>query len=179
MPIQGLGNCVEAATELEGDVSGATRNDLENRERQITIQLKSLNEKRLKELTFPLQKPEVKEDKLKTTDKLNLFKRLSDVLQNMYREIQAMVAETCKWSEDLMEKFFDCYLDLRVEHNDLVHRVKDLESSQAKMSVEEKEDFQRLKQDENNRQSQIDWLENVWSGLSFSVRKYFVYLKKK
>lgn len=184
MPKQGLGNSVEAATEMEDAVLGATKEDLDtdqqNRERRITIQLKRLNEKLIKEVTSLLQVPEVKEDKLKTAVKLDLLKRLSEALQNMYSEIQAMVAETCKCNEDLKREFYDfAYHGLRAEHNDLVLRVRDLESSQAEMSVEEKKDFQRLQQDQNNRKTQIDLLEKVWRGLFSSVRKYFVYLNRK
>jgi len=91
-----------------------------------------------------------------------------------------MVAETCKCNEDLKREFYDfAYHGLRAEHNDLVLRVKDLESSKAEMSIEEKKDFQRLQQHQNNRKRQIDRLEKVWRGLFSSVRKYFVYLNRK
>ena len=178
MPLQGLGNSVDAAAELE-DVSGVTRNDLDTdeveREREIGVQLKDLNEKLKREVTFLLQVPEVKEDKLKTAVKLDLLTRLSESLQDMYSDIQAMVAETCKCNEDLKREFYDfAYHGLRAEHNDLVLRVKDLESSQAEMSDEEKKAFKRLQQYQINRQRQIDRLENVWRGLFSSVRKYFV-----
>ena len=176
--MQGLGNSVDAAAELE-DVSGVTRNDLDTdeveREREIGVQLKDLNEKLKREVTFLLQVPEVKEDKLKTAVKLDLLTRLSESLQDMYSDIQAMVAETCKCNEDLKREFYDfAYHGLRAEHNDLVLRVKDLESSQAEMSDEEKKAFKRLQQYQINRQRQIDRLENVWRGLFSSVRKYFV-----
>ena len=178
LPLQGLGNSVDAAAELE-DVSGVTRNDLDTdeveREREIGVQLKDLNEKLKREVTFLLQVPEVKEDKLKTAVKLDLLTRLSESLQDMYSDIQAMVAETCKCNEDLKREFYDfAYHGLRAEHNDLVLRVKDLESSQAEMSDEEKKAFKRLQQYQINRQRQIDRLENVWRGLFSSVRKYFV-----
>ena len=175
MPIQGLDNSVDAATELE-DVSGATRNDLdtdqETRERRITLQLRRLDEKLKKEVTSPLQVQEVREDKLKTAVKLDLLTKLSENLQNMYSDIQAMVAETCKCNEDLKREFYDfAYHGLRAEHNDLVLRVKDLESSQAEMSDEEQKAWERLQQYQKNRQRQIDRLENVWRGLFSSVRK--------
>ena len=179
MPIQGLGNSADLATELE-DVSGATGNNLEtdqeNRERRIAIQLKSLDEKLKNELTALLQVPEVKEDKLKTAVKLDLLRKLSDSLQNIYSGIQAIVAETCKCNEDLRREFYDfAYHGLRAEHNDLVLRVKDLESSQEDMSDEEKNAFKRLQQYQINRQRQIDMLENFWRGLFSSVRKHFVF----
>ena len=179
LPIQGPGNSVDAATELE-DVSGATRNDpdtdQEDRERRIAIQLKSLDEKLKRELTSLLQVPVVKEDRLKTAVKLDLLTKLSESLQNMYSDIQAMVAETCKCNEDLKREFYDfAYHGLRAEHNDLVHRVKELESSQAEMSDEEKNDFKRLQQYQKNRQRQIDRLENVWRGLFSSVSKHFIF----
>ena len=176
--MQDLGNSVDAAAELE-DVSGVTRNDLDTdqvaRERQIGIQLKNLDEKLKKEVTSLLQVPEVKEDKLKTAVKLDLLRRLSESLQDMYSDIQATVAETCKCNEDLKSEFYDfAYHGLRAEHNDLVLRVKDLESWQAEMSDEEKKALQRLQQYQINRQRQIDKLENFWRLLFSSVRKYFV-----
>ena len=178
LPLQDLGNSADAAAELE-DVSGVTRNDLDTdqvaRERQIGIQLKNLDEKLKREVTSLLQVPEVKEDKLKTAVKLDLLRRLSESLQDMYSDIQAMVAETCKCNEDLKREFYDfAYHGLRAEHNDLVLRVKDLESWQAEMSDEEKKAFQRLQQYQINRQRQIDKLENFWRLLFSSVRKYFV-----
>ena len=179
MPIQVLSNSVDAATELE-DVSGATGNDLDTdqeiRERRIAIQLKNLDGKLKKELTSLLQVPEIMEDKLKTPVKLDLLTRLSESLQNIYSDIQAMVAETCKCNEDLKREFYDfAYHGLRAEHNDLVLRVKDLESSQEDMSDEEKNAFKRLQQYQINRQRQIDMLENFWRGLFSSVRKHFVF----
>ena len=131
MPIQGLGNSVDEATELE-EVSGATRNDLHtdqaNRECRISLKLKSLDEKLKKEITSLLQVPEVKEDKLKTAVELDLLTKLSESLQNMYSDIQAMVAETYKYNEDLKRELYDfAYHGLRAEHNDTVLRVKDLQ----------------------------------------------------
>ena len=176
--MQGLRNCVDTAAELE-DVSGVTRNDLDTdqvaRERQIGIKLKNLDEKLKEGVTSPLQVPEVKEDKLKTAVKLDLLTRLSQSLQDMYSDIQVMVAETCKCNEDLKSEFYDfAYHGLRAEHNDLVLRVKDLESSQAEMSDEEKEAFKRLQKHQIDRQRLIDRLENLWRGLFSSVRIYFV-----
>ena len=102
--------------------------------------------------------------------------KLSESLQNIYCNIQAMVAETCKCDEDLKREFYDfAYHGLRAEHNDLVLRVKDLESLQGEMSDEEKKALRRLQQYSINRQRQIDRLENVWRGLFCSVRKYFVF----
>ena len=169
---------MDAAAELE-DGSGVTRNDLDTddvvRERQIGIQLKDLNEKLKKEVTSLLQVPEVKEEKFKTAVKLDLLTRLSESLQDMYSDIQAMVTETCKCNEDLKRQFYDfAYQGLRAEHNDLVLRVNDLESWQAEMSDEEKKALQRLQQYQINRQRQIDRLENFWRLLFSSVRKYFV-----
>ena len=145
------------------DVLGATGNgsDQENRERRIAIQLKHLDEKLKNEITSPLQVQEVREDKLRTAVKLDLLTKLSESLQNIYNDIQAMVAETCKCNEDLKRDFYDlAYHGLRAEHNDLVHRVNDLVSSQAEMCDEEKEAFKRLQQYQINRQRQIYKLEN-------------------
>ena len=177
MLTQGLNNSVDAATELEA-VSGATGNDSdqENRERRIAIQLKRLDEKLKNEITSLLQVQEVKLDKLSTAVNLDLLAKLSDSLQNIYSGIQAMVAETCKCNEDLKREFYDfAYHGLRAEHNDLVLRVKDLESWQGEMSDEEKKALRRLQQYHINRQRQIDRLENFWRGIFCSVRKYFVF----
>ena len=179
MPIQGLGNFVDEATELE-EVSGAIRNDpdtdQEDRERRVAIQLNRLHEKLRNEVTSPLRAPEVKLDKLKTAVNLDLLTKLSESLQNMYSDIKAMVAETCKCNEDLKREFYDlAYHGLRAEHNDLVLRVKDLESFQTEMTDEEKEAFKRLQQYQNNRQRQIDRLENFWRGLFSLVRKHLIF----
>lgn len=56
-------------------------------------------------MTSPLEVPEVKQDQLKTPVKLDLLTRLSECLQELYGETQAMVAETCKCSEDLNREF--------------------------------------------------------------------------
>jgi len=169
LPIQGLGDPVDAATELKDT-------EQEARERRIALQLRSLDEKLKKEVTSPLQVQEVKEDKLKTAVKLDLLTKLSESLQNMYSDIQAMVAETCKCNEDLKREFYDfAYHGLRAEHNDLVLRVEDLESSQADMSDEEKEDLKKLQQYQNNRQRQIKILENFWRGLFSTVRKHLIF----
>ena len=182
MPIQGLGDSVDTATDSElEDVKGATRTDLdtdqETRERRITLKLRNLDEKLKKEVTSLLQVQEVKEDKLKTAVKLDLLTKLSESLQNMYSDIQSIVAETCKCNEDLKRDFYDfAYHGLRAEHNDLVLRVEDLESSQAEMSDKEKEDFKKLQQYQHNRQRQIKILENFWRGLFSPVRKHFIFL---
>ena len=126
-------------------------------------------------MTSLLQVPEVKEDKLKTAVRLDLLKRLSVSLQDLYSEIVAMAAETCKCTdEDLKREFYDfAYHGLRAEHNDLVHRVKELELSQAEMSDEEKKDFVKLQKCQINRQRQVDRLEKLWRGLFSSVRIHF------
>ncbi|KAL9974443.1 hypothetical protein ACROYT_G011474 [Oculina patagonica] len=148
----------------------ATKDDLvtdqEARERLISIQLRNLNEKLENKVTSPLQVREVKEDKLKTSVKLDLLAKLSVSLQEMYSETLTMVAEACKCNEDLKRDFYDfAYHGLRAEHNDLVPRVEDLELSQADMSDEEKKEFERLKQLQINRQRQVDRLEKLWRGL--------------
>ena len=50
-----------------------------------------------------------------------------------------MGAECCKCSEEVRREFYDfAYHGLRAEHNDVVHRVKDLATKQGKMTAEEK-----------------------------------------
>ena len=145
--------------------------DQETRERTIFTRLKNLNEKLKRNVTSLLQVPEVKEDKLKTAVKLDLLTKLSVSLQEMYSEVLTMAAETCKCSEDLRREYYDlAYHGLRAEHNDLLPRVKDLESFQAEMSDEEKKGLERLKQYQINRQRQVDRLENLWRGLFSAVR---------
>ena len=56
-----------------------------------------------------------------------------------------MVAEACKCSEDLRKDFYDlAHHELRAEHYQLVHRVKDLESAQEEMMEEENKEYHRL-----------------------------------
>ena len=156
------------------DISDAKSNDLDTdraRERRINVQLEKLKERLDNNVTSLLRVPEVKEDKLKTLVKLDLLTKLSESLQEIYSDIQRMVAETCKCNEDLKRDFYDfSYHGLRAEHNDLVHRVSDLESAQAEMSDEEKKEFERLQTYQTNRQRQVERLEKLWRGLFTSVR---------
>ena len=157
------------------DISDATSNDLDadlaTIERRIKIQLNELSEQLNNNVTSPLRVPEVKEDKLKTAVKLDLLTRLSESLQEIYSDIQRMVTETCKCDEDVKRDFYDfAYHGLRAEHNDLVHRVNDLESALAEMSDEEKKEFERLQTYQTNRQRQVERLEKLWRGLFTSVR---------
>ena len=152
-----------------------TRDDLDTdqnkRERRISDQLKKLEKDLKTYVTDVLEVTEVKEDKFPTAVKLDLLTKLSGRLQEMYSKILAMAAETCKCSEDLKREFYDfAYHGVRAEHNDLVPRVKDLESFQAEMSDEEKNDFEKLQQHQINRKRQVDRLENLWRGLFSSVR---------
>jgi len=152
----------------EGAVSPDVILDTEQaaRERRITVRLQHLNEQLKTYVTSPLEVPEVKQDQLKTSVKLDLLTKLSERLQELYSEVQAMVAETCKCSEDLKKEFYDfAYHGLRAVHNDLVPRVTDLESALGEMFEEEKKDFERLTGYQVNRQRQIKRLDNLWRGL--------------
>ena len=136
------------------------------RERRISVRLQHLNEHLKTYVTSPLDLPEVKQDQLKTSVKLDLLTKLSERLQELYNEVQAMVAETCKCSEDLKKEFYDfAYHGLRAVHSDLVPRVTDLESVLGEMSEEEKKDFERLAGYQVNRQRQVKRLDNLWRGL--------------
>jgi len=142
-------------------------------ENRISLKLKSLSERLYTYVTSPLDVPEVKQDQLKTQVKLDLLKRLSEVLQELYSETQALATEACKCSDELKREFFVfAYLGLRAQHIDLFNRVRDLKSSLAEMSEEEKEDFERLQRYQVNRRKQVDMLEKkVWSGL-FSLAEH-------
>ena len=74
-----------------------------------------------------------------------------------------MVKEAGKCNEDLRKDFYDLsYHGLRAEHNQLAHRVKDLESAQEEMSEEEKKEFDKLQSYQSGRQSQVDQLDKLW-----------------
>ena len=136
------------------------------RERRISLRLQNLYEQLKIYVTSPLEVPEVKQDQLKTPVKLDLLTKLSERLQELYSEVQAMVTETCKCSEDLKKEFYDfAYHGLRAVHNDLVPRVTDLESVLGEMSEEEKKDFERLAGHQVNRQRQVKRMDNLWKGL--------------
>ena len=98
----------------------------------MSLRLQHLNEQLKTHVTSPLEVPEVKQDQLKTSVKLDHLTKLSERLQELYSEVHAMVAETCKCSEDLKKEFYDfAYHGLRAVHNDLVPRVTDLESGRG------------------------------------------------
>ena len=152
------------------DDSEDTRNSLApNRgemEGKIDEKLKDLNDLLFKNVTSLLQVPEIKEDKLKVSFTLDFLKGLSVSLQELYTSVHSMVTECCKCSEEVRREFYDfTYHGLRAEHNDVVHRVEDLEMAQGKMTAEEKKDFGKLQQLQTNRQRQVDRLENLWIGL--------------
>ena len=143
------------------------------RETHIGKRLEELNQHLQTYVTSPLQVPEVKQDKLKTPVKLDLLTRLSERLQELYSETLIIVTETCKCSEDLKREFYDfAYHGLRAEHNELVHRVGDLESALPEMFVDEKKEFERLQAFQVNRQRQCQRLDKLWRGL-FSPVCYF------
>ena len=157
------------------DDSEDTRNSIApgrgDTECEIDAKLKDLNELLRKNVTFILQVPEVKEDKLKVSVTLDLLSRLSFSLQELYTSVLSIGAECCKCSEEVRREFYDfVYHGLRVEHNDVVHRVKDLATTQGKMTAEEKKDFGKLQQLQANRQRQVDMLEKLWRGLFSPVR---------
>ena len=129
-------------------------------------QLKHINEQLFKYVTSLLQMSEVNQDQLKTPIKLDLLKKLSVSLQELYSETQSMIAETCKCSEDLKKDFYDfAYRGLRAQHFDLVHRVECLESAVEEMSKEDKKAFKMLQGFQVNRQRQVDILDKLWGGL--------------
>ena len=136
-------------------------------------ELKNLKEKLSERVTNLLEVPVVNQDQLKTPVKLNLLLRLTESLQMIYTRTMTMVTETCKCSEDLRREFYDfAYHGLRAEHNELTHRVEDLESALPEMSEEEKKDFEKLKRYQDNQQRQVERLDRLWKGLFSPVRFY-------
>ena len=157
----------------EGDLVTDTDQLARDREHRIDVRLKNINEQLRIYVTSPLQVQEVKQDQLKTAVKLDLLTHLSKRLQEFYTEALRMVKEACKCSEDLRKDFYDLvYHGLRAEHYELVHRVKDLESSQEEMSEEEKKKFDKLQFYQRGRQSQVDQLDKLWSSLFTPVYIY-------
>lgn len=140
--------------------------DQADTEREITAYLRRLNEQLHDSVISPLQVLEVKEDKLKTPVMVDLLIRLSVTLQELYSSTLSKATESCKCSEEVKREFYDfAYHGLRAEHNDLVHRVKELKSVEEEMTGEEKSELYKLKQLQTNRQRQVDKLEKLWKGL--------------
>ena len=146
------------------DVSEET--DEEARERRISEKLRKYNRQLETYVTSVLEVPEIKQDQLKTPVTLDILKTLSEYLEDLYIATQDMVSETCKCSEDLKRDFYDfAYHGLLADHNELVHRVEDLEDTVQEMGEEEKEKLQKLKEFQGNRQSLIKELEEKWRPL--------------
>ena len=140
----------------------------------MRMKLEDLKQQLTTYVTSPLEVREVNQDQLDTPVKLDLLTRLSKSLQELYSETKGMVLETCKCGEDLKREFYDfAYHGLRGEHNDLVHRVKDLESTQGEMSEEEKKAFENLQGYQVNRQKLVEMLEKLWRGF-FSPVCYMI-----
>lgn len=124
------------------------------------VQLKTIKEQLHAYVTPLLQVPEIKQDHLETAVKLDLFTRLSKRLQELYTKALGMVTEVRKCSEEVKKDYYDlAYHGLRREHDELVLRVKDLESAQEKMSEEEKKEYTRLQSCQKGRQSQVERLD--------------------
>ena len=156
-----------------GDLSTDTDQLARDRELRIDVRLRNINEQLHIYVTSPLQVQEVKQDQLKTAVKLDLLTKLSERLQEFYTEALGMVKEACKCREDLRKDFYDlAYYGLRAEHNELVHRVKDLESAQEEMSEEEKKEFDKLQSFQRGRQTQVDRLDRLWRYLFTPVCIY-------
>ena len=151
--------------------------DARVRETQIIEQLNKLKGKLDEYVTKPLEVPVVNQDQLKTPVKLQLLLRLTESLQMIYSRILTMVTETCKCSEDLRREFYDfVYHGLRAEHNELTHRVEDLESALPEMSEDEKREFVKLKRYQDNQQRQVERLDRLWKGLFSPVRFHNFFL---
>ncbi|XP_068722223.1 uncharacterized protein [Montipora capricornis] len=140
--------------------------DEEARERRISAQLQKYTHDLKTYVTSSLEVPEVKQDQLKTPVKLDILKTLSEHLEGLYIATRDMVSETCKCSEDLKRDFYDfAYHGLRADHNELVHRFKDLEDAVQEMGEEEKEELQKVKEFQLHRESLIKELEEKWRAL--------------
>ncbi|XP_068721272.1 uncharacterized protein [Montipora capricornis] len=140
--------------------------DEEARERRISEKLQKYIRDLKTYVTSSLEVPEVKQDQLKTLVKLDLLITLSEHLEDLYIATREMVSETCKCSEDLKRDFYDfAYHGLRADHNELVHRVEDLEDTAQEMGEEEKEELQKLKRFQVNRQNLEKELEKKWRAL--------------
>ena len=150
--------------DLEHKLSKET--DEEARERRVSEKLQKYIRDLKTYVTSSLEVPEVKQDQLKTPVKLDILKTLSEHLGDLYIGTRDMVSETCKCSEDLKREFYDFgYHGLRADHNELIHRVKDLDDTVQEMSEEEKEELQKLKEFQMNRESLIKELEEKWRAL--------------
>ena len=150
--------------------------DSDQLEYRVDDRLRKINELLHTYVTSPLQVQEVKQDQLRTAVKLDLLTKLSGRLQDLYTEALGMVKEACKCSEDLRKDFYDlAYHGLRAEHYELVHRVKDLESTQEEMSEEEKKEFDKLQSYQRDRQSQVELLDKLWRYLFTTVCIYVNY----
>ena len=140
---------------------------------RIVGQLNNLKERLNEYVTKPLEVPEVNQDQLETPVKLKLLSTLTESLQMIYTRTLTMVTETCKCSEDVRREFYDfAYHGLRAEHNELTHRVEDLELALPQMSEEEKKEFERLKRYQDNQQRQVERLDRLWKGLFSPVSFY-------
>ena len=146
------------------DVSSDT--DQAEREHRIDVQIKDIKEQLDTYVTSPFHVPIVKQDQLRLAVRLDLLIRLSENLQELYTEIQGMISEAAKCSEDLRRDYYDlAYHGLRAEHFDLVHKVEDLESAKEKMSEEERKEYDRLQSYQKDRQRQVEALDKVWRRL--------------
>ena len=135
----------------------------------ISEELECLQEK-LSNIISNLEIGELKEESFPIPNKLDLIKRHSRTLQELYTQVTGMTGEACKCDELVRRNFYDfTYHSLRAVHNDLRARAADLQSAEPNMRDEEKEALKKLLSYQRGRERQVEHLEKLWMGLFFPV----------
>ncbi|XP_078367316.1 uncharacterized protein LOC144651254 isoform X3 [Oculina patagonica] len=169
---QDLKNYVNATIEISvktleetEDMKSPEVKDLTVKEHPISEELERL-ERKLSNVIKSLEIGDLKEETFEITKKLDLINRHSRTLQELYTKVTGMTGEACKCDEFVRRNFYDfTYHGLRAVHNDLNARVADLQSEEAHMKKEEKDELKRLLSYQMGRKKQVEYLERIWMRL--------------
>ncbi|XP_078367315.1 uncharacterized protein LOC144651254 isoform X2 [Oculina patagonica] len=170
--IEDLKNYVNATIEISvktleetEDMKSPEVKDLTVKEHPISEELERL-ERKLSNVIKSLEIGDLKEETFEITKKLDLINRHSRTLQELYTKVTGMTGEACKCDEFVRRNFYDfTYHGLRAVHNDLNARVADLQSEEAHMKKEEKDELKRLLSYQMGRKKQVEYLERIWMRL--------------
>ena len=121
-------------------------------------------------VTKPLAIPEVRQDNLpRTAVTVDVFRVLSEHLEEQYNNTLAIAPEACQCSEDLRERFYYfAYHALRAEHDEMNLKVTNLKKTLKKTPKDVKEELKNLVRLQKRRKDLVVRLEQ-WRHLIPSV----------
>ena len=133
------------------------------RESRVSEILEKCKKKLETFVTKPLAVSEVRQDNLpRTAATVDVFRVLSEHLEEQYNNTLAITSEACKCSEYLRERFYYfAYHALRAEHDEMNLKVTNLKKTLKKTSKDVKEGFKNLVRLQKRRKDVVVRLEKL------------------